>query len=240
MHRFANPARFLKIARPLTVWLFWPGLALLLIGAACGLFVTPADYLQGETVRILYIHVPAAWLGMAGWAGIAISALMQLVWRHPLAAVAGRAIAVPGALFTAICLATGSIWGRLTWGTWWEWDGRMTSMLILLFLYLGYVALANASVRQDQGGVSSVTAIFGLVGAVNIPIINRSVVWWNSLHQGPSITMRGSSIDVALLWPLGFTLAGFTMLFAAIVLMRMRTFLARNKVEARLQRLARG
>tara|TARA_A100001391_G_scaffold190419_1_gene162832 strand:+ start:1055 stop:1945 length:891 start_codon:yes stop_codon:yes gene_type:complete len=242
MHRFANPARFLKIARPLTGWLFWTGLALLLAGCACGLFVTPADYLQGQTVRILYIHVPPAWLGMAGWTGIAVAALMQLVWRHPLAAVAGRAIAAPGALFTAICLATGSIWGRPTWGTWWEWDGRMTSMLVLLFLYLGYIALANASARQGagQGGVSNVTAIFGLVGAINIPIINRSVVWWNSLHQGPSITLRGSSIDMALLWPLGLTVLGFSLWFGAIVLMRMRAILAQNKVEARMQRLARG
>ncbi|MET0249542.1 MAG: heme ABC transporter permease CcmC [Sphingobium sp.] len=242
MHRFANPARFLSIARPLTGWLFWPGLGLLLIGAGCGLFVTPADYLQGETVRILYIHVPAAWLGMAGWSGIAIAALMQLVWRHPLAGVAGRAIAVPGALFTALCLITGSLWGRPTWGTYWQWDGRMTSMLVLLFLYLGYIALGNASARQGQqgGGVSQVTAIFGLIGAVNIPIINRSVVWWNSLHQGPSITLRGSSIDTAILWPLGPTLLGSSLLFGAIVLMRMRAILARNKVEARMQRLARG
>ena len=162
MHRFANPARFLKIARPLTAWLFWPGLVLLLTGAACGLFVTPADYLQGDTVRILYIHVPAAWLGMGGWTGIAIAAIMQLVWRHPLASIAGRAIAMPGAFFTAICLITGSIWGRPTWGTWWEWDGRMTSMLVLFFLYLGYIALANASARQGSGGVSPVTAIFAL------------------------------------------------------------------------------
>jgi heme exporter protein C len=118
----------------------------------------------------------------------------------------------------------------------------MTSMLVLLFLYLGYIALANASARQGagQGGVSNVTAIFGLVGAVNIPIINRSVVWWNSLHQGPSITMRGSSIDMAILWPLGLTLLGFTLWFGAIVLMRMRAILAQNKVEARMQRLARG
>jgi heme exporter protein C len=117
----------------------------------------------------------------------------------------------------------------------------MTSMLVLLFLYLGYIALGNASARQgQQGGVSRVTAIFGLVGAINIPIINRSVVWWNSLHQGPSITLRGSSIDGSLLWPLGFTLLGFTLLFGAIVLMRMRAMLAQNKVEARMQRLARG
>lgn len=240
MHVFANPTRFLSIARPLTPWLLWGGLLLLSIGAGAGLFYTPADYLQGDSVRIMYVHVPAAWLGMGGWTGLAIASLMQLVWRHPLAGVAGRAIAAPGALFTAICLVTGSIWGRPTWGTWWEWDGRMTSMLVLLFLYLGYIALANASSGDNRGSVSRVTAIFGLVGAINIPIINRSVVWWNSLHQGPSITLRGSSIDSSILWPLGFTVLGFSMLFAAIVLMRMRAALAQNKVEARLQRLARG
>jgi heme exporter protein C len=240
MHAFANPARFLSIARPLTPWLFWPGLALLVAGCGGGLFVSPADYLQGETVRILYIHVPAAWLGMSGWTGIALAGLFQLVWRHPIAAVAGRAIAAPGALFTAICLITGSIWGRPTWGTWWEWDGRMTSMLILLFLYLGYIALANASSSSgEQGGVSRVTAIFGLIGAVNIPIINRSVVWWNSLHQGPSITLTGSSIAPSLLWPLGLTLLGFSLLFGAIVLMRMRTILAETRIEARMRRMAR-
>jgi heme exporter protein C len=245
MHIFANPARFLSIARPLTPWLFWPGLALIVGGSLCGLLLTPADYLQGETVRIMYLHVPAAWLGMAGWSGLAIAAIMQLVWRHPLAAVAGRAVAVPGALFTALCLLTGSIWGRPTWGTWWEWDGRMTSMLVMFFLYLGYIALADAGARDSrggpgQGGVSRATAIYALVGAVNLPIINRSVVWWNSLHQGPSITARGSTIDGSILWPLWLTLIGFTLLFAAIVLMRMRTILATNKVEARLQRLARG
>ena len=240
MHAFANPTRFLAIARPLTPWLFWAGLVLIAGGSLCGLFLTPADYLQGESVRILYIHVPAAWLGMGGWSGIAIAALMQMVWRHPLAAVAGRAIAVPGALFTAICLITGSIWGRPTWGTWWEWDGRMTSMLILLFLYIGYIALAGASASNSQnGGVSRVTAIFALVGAINLPIINRSVVWWNSLHQGPSITVRGSTIDSAILWPLGLTLLGFTLWFGAIVLLRMRAILATNKVEARMRRMVR-
>lgn len=242
MHAFANPTRFLKIARPLTPWLFWGGLVLLTVGGACGLFLTPADYLQGETVRIMYIHVPAAWLGMGGWSGIAIAALVQMVWRHPLAGIAGRAIAAPGALFTAICLVTGSIWGRPTWGTWWEWDGRMTSMLVLLFLYFGYIALARASAADgmgDSGGVSRVTAIFALVGAVNLPIINRSVVWWNSLHQGPSITMRGSTIDASILWPLGLTVLGFSLWFGAIVLMRMRAILAENKVEARLARMAR-
>ncbi len=238
MHRFANPARFLKIARPLTGWLFWPGLALILAGAACGLLLTPADYLQGDTVRILYIHVPAAWLGMGGWAGIAVAALMQLVWRHPLAGVAGRAIAAPGALFTAICLATGSIWGRPTWGTWWVWDGRLTSMLVLAFLYLAYIALAQAAERE---GVSPrIPAIFGLLGAINIPIINRSVVWWNSLHQPPSITLGKSAIDAEFLVPLLVAVAGFSLLFGGVVLARMRALLADVQAEARLRRRARA
>lgn len=240
MHALANPARFLSLARPLTPWLFWSGLSLILAGCFAGLFITPADYLQGESVRILYIHVPAAWLSMGGWTGLALAALMQIVWRHPLAGIAGRAIAIPGALFTAICLATGSIWGRPTWGTWWEWDGRMTSMLVLMFFYLGYIALANASATNGQsGGVSRVTAIFALVGAVNLPIINRSVLWWNSLHQGPSITMRGSTIAPSILWPLSLTVIGFSLWFGAIMLMRMRTILAQNKVESRMRRMAR-
>lgn len=241
MHAFANPARFLNLARPLTPVLFWSGMLLIVAGCLAGLFMVPADYLQGDSFRILYVHVPSAWLGMGGWTGIAIAGIMQIVWRHPLAGVAGRAIAVPGALFTAICLATGSIWGRPTWGTWWEWDGRMTSMLVLLFLYFGYIALASASAdSREQGGVSRVTAIYGLVGAVNIPIIKYSVVWWNSLHQAPSITLRGSAIDSSMLWPLGLTVLGFSLWFGAVVLIRMRAILATNKVEARMRRMARA
>ena len=236
MHAFANPARFLSIARPLTPWLLVLGALLTAYGCYAGLVLTPPDYLQGESVRIMYVHVPAAWLGMGGWTGLAIASLTQLVWRHPLAGVAARAIAAPGALFTAICLVTGSIWGSRTWGTWWQWDGRMTSMLVLLFLYFGYIALANAG--DEKVSVSKATAIFGLIGAVNVPIINRSVVWWNSLHQGPSITLKGSTIAPEMLWPLGFTALGFSLLFGAIVLMRMRAVLASAKVEARLRRLA--
>ena len=209
---------------------------LIAIGCYAGLFLTPPDYLQGDAVRILYIHVPAAWLSMAGWSGIAIASLAQLVWRHPLSGVAARAVAVPGAMFTAICLATGSIWGKKSWGTWWEWDGRMTSVLVLLFLYIGYIALSASS--SERGSVSRVTAIYGLVGAINLPIIKYSVQWWNTLHQAPSITLRGSAIAPELLWPLGFTVIGFSLLFAAIVLMRMRAILAEAKVEARLARMA--
>ena len=236
MHRFANPARFVKVARPATGWLLAIGLALAAAGIIGGLTLTPPDYLQGETVRILYVHVPAAWLGMAGWAGIAAASISQLVWRHPLAAVAGRASAPAGATFAALCLATGSIWGRPAWGTWWEWDGRLTSMLILLFLYLGYIALDAA--ERERGGEGRLAALFGLVGAINLPIIHYSVLWWRTLHQGQSITMSGSAIAPELLWPLPLTTLGFTSIFAAVVLMRMRADLARTKLEARLRRAA--
>jgi heme exporter protein C len=236
MHIFANPARFLKIARPLTAWLGWAGAALVAVALGSGLFLAPPDFLQGESVRIIYVHVPAAWLGMGGWVGIAIASLMQMVWRHPLASVAARAIAVPGAVFTAICLATGSLWGRPAWGTYWQWDGRMTSMLVLLFLYIAYVALADAD--RERGGDGRIAAIFGLVGAINIPIIHFSVLWWRTLHQGQSIGITGSSIHGSMLWPLLVSALGFSLLFAALVLMRMRAALARSKVEARMRRLA--
>ena len=236
MHAFANPARFLRLARPLTPVFGIGGALLIGIGSYAGLVLTPPDYLQGDAVRMLYIHVPAAWLAMVGWGAIAVASLMQLVWRHPLAGVAARAVALPGAMFTAICLVTGSLWGRPTWGTYWEWDGRMTSVLVLLFLYIGYIALVSAS--GERGSVSRIAAIYGMVGAINLPIIKYSVEWWNTLHQAPSITSRGSAIAPELLWPLAFTMTGFTLLFAAIVLMRMRALLAGAKVEARLARLA--
>lgn len=236
LHAFANPARFLKIARPLTPILFWIGAALALFGAWAGLTLTPPDYLQKETVRILYIHVPAAWLGMGGWTGLAAASLVYLVWRHPLANIAARAIAPAGAVFAAICLITGSIWGRPTWGTWWEWDGRLTSMLLLFFVYIAYIALARAD--AERGGDGRVPALFGVAGTVLLPIIRYSVVWWNTLHQGQSIGITSSSIDKTMLWPLFFTLGGFTLLFGGVVLMRMRAMLAVQKIEARMKRMA--
>ena len=236
MHALANPARFLRFARPATVWALGIGFVLTAVALIGGLAFTPPDYLQGETVRIMYVHVPAAWLGMAGWAGLAAAAISQLVWRHPLAAVAGKAIAPAGATFTAICLVTGSIWGRPTWGTWWEWDGRLTSMLVLFFLYLGYIALASA--ERERGGEGRITAIFGLVGAINLPVIHYSVLWWRTLHQGQSIGVSGSSIDSSILWPLPLAFFGFAFLFAAAMLMRIRAELARARVEARIRRSA--
>ena len=236
MHGFANPKRFLGLARWLTPLLLVAGL--LTAGGALGwgLFAVPPDRLMGETVRILFIHVPAAWLGMAGWSAIAIASLVFLVWRHPLAAIAARAAAVPGLVFAVVCLVTGSIWGRPTWGAWWVWDGRLTSMLVLAFLYVAYIALAQAAERE---GVSArIPAIFGLLGAVNIPIINRSVVWWNSLHQPPSITMGKSAIDTAFLIPLLLSALGFSLIFGGVVLARMRALLAETQAEARLRRKA--
>lgn len=234
LHAFANPARFLKLARPLTPVLCWTGIALIAAGAWGGLTRTPPDYLQGETVRILYIHVPSAWLAMGGWSGLALASIVYLVWRHPLAQVAARAIALPGAVFAALCLATGAIWGRPTWGTWWQWDGRLTSMLLLLFVYLGYMALARAD--ADRGGDGRIAALYGVAGTVLLPIIRYSVVWWNTLHQGQSIGLTGSSVDASMLWPLWLTLPGFTLILAGIVLMRMRAMLAVQKAEARLRR----
>jgi heme exporter protein C len=238
MHGFANPARFLRLARWLTPLLLLSGLLLAAGALAWGLWRVPPDRLMGDTVRILFIHVPSAWLGMAGWMTIAAASLTELVWRHPLASIAARAAATPGAFFTAICLVTGSIWARPTWGAWWVWDGRLTSMLVLLFLYFGYIALADAT--QRDGGNSRVTAIFGLVGAINIPIINRSVVWWNSLHQPASITIGKSAIDPAFLWPLLVAALGFSLIFGGVVLARMRAILADIQAEARLRRKATG
>lgn len=237
MHGFANPARFLRIARPLTPWLLGLGLAFAGGALAWGLFVAPAERLQGETVRILYIHVPSAWLGMAGWMAIAGASLAEIVWRHPLAAIAGRAVALPGAVFAAMCLATGSLWGRPAWGTWWEWDGRLTSMLVLLFLYFGYIALGSAAARD--GSSSRIPALFGLFGVINVPVIHYSVLWWSSIHQPPSFSIGGSTMAAEFRTPLLLATLGFTLVFASVVLMRMRALLAEAKADARLRRRAR-
>ena len=236
MHAYANPTRFLRLARPLTPILLLAGLAIVSAALCYALFFAPPERLQGETARILPVHVATAWLGMMGWSAIAISSLVELVWRHPLAALAARASALPGAVFTFVALATGSIWGRPAWGTWWVWDGRLTSMLVLLFLYFGYMALANAVDRE--GGSSRIPAIFGLVGAVNIPIIHYSVIWWNSLHQPPSITTGGSAMAGPYLWPLLAATLGYTLIFGGVVLARMRALLAGVQAEARLRRKA--
>lgn len=237
MHGYANPARFLRLARLFTVPLLVGGLIVAGLALVWGLFGAPAEKLQGDSVRILFVHVPTAWLGMGAWTAIAVASLTELVWRHPLAGIAARAIALPGAVFAALCLITGSLWGRPAWGTWWVWDGRLTSMLVLLFLYLAYIALADAA-NRDGDGQSRIPAIFGLVGAVNIPIIHYSVLWWNSLHQPPSITMGKSEMAPEFLFGLLAATIGFSLIFGGVVLARMRTILADSQAEARLRRRA--
>lgn len=237
MHAYANPTRFLSLARPLTLWLLFGGIAMVLVACVWGILSTPPERLQGESVKIIFVHVPMAWLGMAGWTGIAVASISELIWRHPLASHAARAIAVPGALFALLCLVTGALWGRPAWGTWWVWDGRLTSMLVLFFLYLAYIVLANETSKTT--GQSRIAAIFGVVGIVNLPIIRFSVEWWETQHQGTSISITGkSTIDALYLWPLLASAIGFSLLFAAIVLMRMRASLAETKVEGRLKRMA--
>ncbi len=236
MHRFANPARFLRIARVATPLCTLLGLVSLLGAWGWGLFVAPKDYLQGDSVRIMYIHVPSAMFAMGGYLSVAVAAGVGYVWRHPLADLAARAMAPVGAVYAAICLITGSLWGRPTWGTYWVWDARLTSMLVLFFLYLGYIALADAFEDKVRG--SRAAAILALVGLVNLPIIQYSVVWWNTLHQGQSISLSGSTIDPAMLWPLAFSWLGFALLFGGITMMRMRTALAGQVIAARAARLA--
>ena len=238
MHRFANPARFLRIARWATPIALVLGLILTGAGLYLGLFASPPDYQQGESVRIMYVHVPAAWLASGGYLGLAIASATALIWRHPLATIAARAIAPVGAAFAAICLMSGSLWGKPTWGTYWVWDARLTSMLVLLFLYLGYLALSAA--ESEQGGERKGAAILALVGAINLPVIKYSVEWWNTLHQGSSINVLAgkSSMSPEMLQPLLLSVAGFSFLFAAIVLMRMRAMIADQRVEARSRRLA--
>lgn len=240
MHGYANPARFLRLARWLTPFLLASGLVITGLALCWALLAAPAERLQGDSAKILFVHVPAAWLGMGGWTALAIASLTELVWRHPLAAIGARAIAVPGAVFSAICLLTGSLWGRPAWGTWWVWDGRLTSMLVLLFLYLAYIALAEAADRDGSNGSgqSRIPAIFGIVGAINIPIIHYSVLWWNSLHQPPSIAVGKSAMAPVFLYGLLAASLGFALIFGGVVLARMRAILANAQADARLRRRA--
>lgn len=234
MHRFANPTRFLRLAAIVQPWAI--GLAVLLVGAGLvwGLLVSPPDYQQGNSVRIMYVHVPSAWMAMFIYAAIAGASAVGLIWRHPVADLVGKASAPIGACFTFICLASGSLWGKPMWGTWWEWDARMTSVLILFFLYLGYIALWQAF--DDQAKAARAAAILALVGFVNVPIIKFSVDWWNTLHQPASVlTMSGPKIHADILWPLLLMGAGFKAYYIALLCLRVRTeILARRTRAVRL------
>jgi heme exporter protein C len=221
LHRFANPGRFLRLTDRLLPWLWALALVVVGTGAAWALFFSPPDWQQGETVRIMYVHVPMAWLAMGGYAGLAVASLMSLIWRHPLADVAARELSPVGAMVTALCLATGSLWGRPMWGTWWAWDARMTSVLVLFFLWVGHAALVRAFDEEERGARAG--AILALIGAINLPVIKWSVDWFNTLHQSASVTrISAPGMHVDMLYPLLVCALGFTLLFAALVLARVR------------------
>ena len=203
MFRYANPAQFMSLSGLLLPWVTAACLLALGTGLYLG-FTVPPDYQQGMTVTIMFIHVPAATIAMGAYGLIAVASLFSLVWRHPLADTAARAAAPLGALFTVLGLITGSLWGRPMWGTYWVWDARLTSFLLLLFLYLGYMALWNAI--EDETRAARAAAILALIGAVNLPIIHYSVDWWNTLHQGESVF--SGNLAPVYLWPLLAMMAG--------------------------------
>ena len=229
MHRFANPNRFLRLGQAILPWSAGLTVLCLASGLYLGLFVSPVDYQQGETVRIMYVHVPSAWMAMLVFSSIAIASAMALIWKHPLADLVGKASAPVGAGFTLICLVTGSLWGKPMWGTWWVWDARLTSVLILFFLYLGYIALNNAFDDPVRGAKAS--AVLALVGAVNLPIIKFSVDWWNTLHQPASVTrLDAPAIHSSMLWPLLLMALGFTLFYITILVLRVRSEIAAAKI----------
>ncbi len=237
MHKFANPARFNRLADKILPW----STGLMIFAFAYGLYLaffnSPEDYQQGQTVRIMYIHVPAAMLSMGAYSSIALASFVALVWKHPLASLAGKAIAPIGAGFTALALLTGMAWGQPMWGTFWMWDARLTSVLVMFFLYLGYMAIWQA--MEDHEKASKAAAILALVGAINIPIIKFSVNWWNTLHQ-PASSLIGDNPDIpaAMQAPLLAMIVAFSAYFTTVLLWRMKLEIDRRKITAmRTQRM---
>ena len=243
MHRFAIPTRFVRLADMLLPWLFIVTVGSFAVGLYLALIASPSDYQQGDAMRIMYVHVPSASLGMGGYLGIAIASFVSLVWKHPLADAAAKAMAPVGATFTGLALLSGSLWGQPMWGTWWVWDVRLTSMLVLFFLYLGYMALWSAI--EDREKASKAAAILALVGVINLPIIKFSVeknidipilnlfTGGNTLHQ-PASLMRadGPSIDSAMLWPLGIMFLACSAYFTLVLMWRIKAELSERKIDA--------
>ena len=227
----ANPTRFMRLADLLIVPMAALAALLLAAGLYLGLLASPPDYQQGDTVRIMYVHVPAAWLATLGYVALGLCGLFYIVWRHPLADIALRAMAPVGALFAFLTLVTGALWGKPMWGAWWVWDARLTSMLILFFFYIAVIALTNAFDTPERG--SRPAAILALVGLVNVPIVKFSVDWWNTLHQPASLVRSGGvSIDPMMLTPLLLMLAGTHLFFAVVVILRMKALLAERRIAA--------
>lgn len=231
MHKYANPTRFMRIANAIFPWATGLCVLLLASGLYFALFASPPDYQQGETVRIMYIHVPSAWMGLFCYTAMAVFSATFLIWRHPLGDIMARATSPIGATFTFVCLVSGSLWGKPMWGDWWVWDARLTSMLILFFLYLGHMALSDAFDDPVRG--QRAAAILAVVGIVNVPIIKWSVDWWNTQHQPASLMrMGGPAIDPSMLVPLFLLAGGFQLYYVVVLILRMRAEIASQKILA--------
>lgn len=239
MHRFANPARFNRLADAVLPWISLLTVICFAAGVYFALFDSPVDYQQGNSVRMMYVHVPAAWSSMFVYAFIGVASFVALVWKHPLALLAGKAAAPIGAMFTALALFTGSLWGKPMWGTYWEWDGRMTSVLVMFFLYLGYMAIWQGIEEEEKAGRAA--SILALVGVINLPIIKFSVEWWNTLHQ-PASVMRldGPTIDGNMLLPLLLMGLAYQLYFGVVVLWRMKLEIDKKKLAVMRQAAMRG
>ena len=232
----ANPNRFSKLTGNLQLPLIILSTTMILLGLYYGLFDSPQDYQQGDAVRIMYVHVPSAWLASFLFFSLAISCVFYLVWKHPLADLISNAIAPIGAIFSILTLVTGSLWGKPMWGTWWVWDARLTSMLILFFFYLGYMLLSNAFERKIDGSKSA--SVLAIIGLINLPIIKFSVDWWHTLHQPSSILrMDGPSIDKEMLLPLTLMMVGFSLFSIYLIITNVKTMLLEKKCEALILKL---
>ena len=231
IQRFANPNRFMRLSAALVPWMAGATVIFGAAGLYLGLFQAPADYQQGESVRIMYVHVPAAWMALFCYTSMAAASATALIWKHPLADLAARSTAPIGICFTFLALITGSLWGKPMWGTWWVWDARLTSVLVLFFLYLGYMALVNAF--DDRARGAKAAAVLALVGFVNVPIIKFSVEWWNSLHQPASVLkLGGPSIHPSMLAPLLLMALAFTTYYFWVLLVRLRAEIISGKIRA--------
>jgi heme exporter protein C len=227
-HRFASPPHIYRVAGTLTPWFAWPAGLLIVSALYAGLFLAPPDYQQGEGFRMIYVHAPSAWLSVMIYGVMATAAAVGLIWRMKVAHAAAASCAAIGASFTLVSLVTGMLWGKPMWGTYWVWDPRLTAQLVLLFLYLGYMALRSGI--DDLGRADRASAVLAIIGVVNLPIIRYSVEWWNSIHQAPSVMkMERPSMPFDMLAPLLMMLLGFTLLFAALLLVRMRAEVLRRE-----------
>jgi heme exporter protein C len=221
IHKFGSPPHFWRLSGTMIPWFGWIALVLILVGTVGGLWIAPPDYQQLDAFRIIYFHVPSAWLSQFGYVLMAMAAAVGLVWRIKLAHAVAAACAPIGASFTIVALATGSIWGKPMWGTWWVWDARLTSTLVLLFLYFGYMALRAAI--DDENRADRASALLAIIGVINIPIIKYSVEWWNTLHQPATISKLGKpAMEPSMLIPLLVMWLGFTFFFFAVLMVRTR------------------